>query len=147
MKEQNAQLQNIASQLDLTIKGQENELSTNMQEYEENVKSQEELYRSRVDAEEKRASRTEHDLAASRAMVETLQETIAAITAEKQTLRERLDVSLLPDPTVLEETTSLRRRIQMLETDRSDLLERSKTIDVRYKQGDLVRASFLDFLT
>ena len=136
MKEQNAQLQNIASQLDLTIKGQEAELSANAKEYEEKFKTQEELYRSRIDAEEKRASRAEYDLTASRVTVQTLQENLAAVTAEGQSLREQLCNSLLPDPT--EEVAALRHHVQVLEAERSSLLERAKAIDVRYKQGDLV---------
>lgn len=141
MKEQNAQLQNIASQLDLTIKGQEGQISASMKVYEERFKNQEELYRSRVDAEEERASRAEYDLATSRAMVQTLQENLTAITAEGQTLREQLSNSSLPDLTALEEAAALRHRVQILEAERNGLLERAKTIDVRYKQGDLVRTS------
>lgn len=138
MKEQNAQLQNIASQLDLTIKGQEAELSASTKEYEEKFKTQEELSRGRMDAEEKRASRAEYDLAASRAMVQTLQDNLAAVTAEGQTLREQLSNTLIPDPKMLEEAAALRHRVQVLEAERSNLLDRAKTIDVRYKQGDLV---------
>lgn len=138
LKEQNAQLQNIASQLDLTIKGQEAELSANAKEYEEKFKTQEELYRSRIDAEEKRASRAEYDLTASHATVQTLQENLAAVTAEGQSLREQLSNSLPPDPTVSEEVAALRHHVQVLEAERSSLLNRAKAIDVRYKQGDLV---------
>ena len=138
MKEQNAQLQNIASQLDLTIKGQEAELSANAKEYEEKFKAREELYRGRIVAEEKQASRAEYDLAALRATVQTLQENLATVTAEGQSLREQLSDSLLPDPTLSEEVAALRHHVHVLEAERSSLLERAKAIDVRYKQGDLV---------
>ncbi|KAH9938195.1 uncharacterized protein B0H18DRAFT_1112374 [Fomitopsis serialis] len=137
LKEQNAQLQNIASQLDLKIKGQEGELSVMAKDYEERLKKQEELHRSREDAEEKRASRAEYDLAASRVMVQSLQEKLDLTTTEAQSIRERLNEALLPDPTLTMEVTALKLHIQNLEAERHKHLERAKTIDIRYKRGDL----------
>ncbi|TFY56360.1 hypothetical protein EVJ58_g7693 [Rhodofomes roseus] len=137
LKEQNAQLQNIANQLDLKIKGQEDELSATTNEYEEKLKSKEDRHRSQLDAQQTRANGAEQDLAASRALLQSLQENLDSASSEAQNLREQLSQALLPDPTHGEEINALKHRIQNLEAEQHKLLERAKTIDVRYKRGDL----------
>ncbi|KZT74344.1 hypothetical protein DAEQUDRAFT_660525 [Daedalea quercina L-15889] len=107
-------LQNTASQLDLKIKGQEGELGATLKDHEDKLKNQEELYRARIDAEEKRASRAEYDLAASRAMAQSLQENLATTSAEVQSLREQLDKALLPDPILAEENEEEKSFIKTL---------------------------------
>lgn len=138
LKEQNSYLQAQAANVEAAMKRQEEAAVALKTDYESKLKHQEDMYTAKFEAEERRAHRAECDLEVSRSLTESLREKLAATSAQAQDLREQLQELKSTLTVHKEETDAFKSQIKTLEGEKHSSSERAKTIDSRYRKGDLV---------
>ncbi|KAH9951625.1 hypothetical protein B0H21DRAFT_684427 [Amylocystis lapponica] len=138
LQEQKSHLQLQVDKAEADNKRKEDTAEALKTEYEDKLVRQDAKFTSRLDTEEKRAGRVQHDLDVSRAQIQELQEKIFAGVSEIQDLRDKWKEAKSLTTLRQAEVDTLKSQIQVLETAREQSLQRVKTIDVRYRTGDLV---------
>ncbi|KAL6309669.1 hypothetical protein BKA93DRAFT_821394 [Sparassis latifolia] len=137
LDQQKLHLQSKIDDLSEHLKRQEEASLALKTEHAGQLKHQDEMFRMRLEAEEKRAGRAERELDTSQVLTESLREKLSGHADEIHCLREELKKAKLPSPAHEAELKTLRSEIDALQTAKEKLLERAKTIDIRYRKGDL----------
>lgn len=75
----------------------------------------------------------------TRTVLKTLEDQLASGKAEMSTLREELKAARLPSPAHREAVDALGAQISALRLENTTLVLRTRSIDTRYRVGDLVR--------
>lgn len=138
-KEQNSTLESKMKDLESEVNRREEFVLAMKELYEGRMKDQAETCSARIEAEAKRAGRIEDELELARASAQALQDKLSVSLNEAQSLREQLNQAKLPSPLHMDEVNSLKSALRILEAEKHRLLERAKTVEIRYRQGDLVR--------
>ncbi|CCM03174.1 uncharacterized protein FIBRA_05296 [Fibroporia radiculosa] len=137
LKEQKATSQDKIRDLERQLTAQDARAGTLKDAYEDKLKEQSNTYAVLKEAEEKRATRIDSELERSRSAAETLQDRLTLATTELIDLRCQLNLAQTASQSQLEQISVLQSNIQDMERATRALSDRAKTIDVRYKKGDL----------
>lgn len=109
--------------------------------YDERLGEQVEAHRAQACLEEKRFDDAQRALEDGRAVMKSLEDQLSSSKQDILTLREELREGKLPSPAHKEAVDALSAQITALRLDNTELVLRARTIDARYRAGDLVRIS------
>lgn len=107
------------------------------------LRQQESMSVARLEAEAKRSEQLTRDLEEARTRTNSAEERIKGLDEELRDLRDQLQVARLPSPETEADLRTLRSRVATLEAAEMKSTLRAKTIDSRYRVGDLVRCSIV----
>ena len=127
--------------MDVALKRQEASLLTIQEEHADRLKQQESAFASRLETEEKRLQQLVEDLGEARSRTTSAEERGLSLDNEIRVLREQLHKARLPSPETEAELRTLRSRVVTLEAAEMKSILRAKTLDTRYRAGDLVRVA------
>ncbi|KAI0750729.1 hypothetical protein C8Q80DRAFT_1153650 [Daedaleopsis nitida] len=137
LQEQKLGLQASMEVLNESIKRQEASTLSVQEEYKDRLKQQDLTSAARLEAEEKRLKQLTDDLDDARARYKSLEDRNKGLEDDIRDLRSQLQVAQLPSPEMEAELRTLRSRITTLEAVEMKSTLRAKTIDARYRIGDL----------
>ncbi|KAI0719599.1 hypothetical protein C8T65DRAFT_716396 [Cerioporus squamosus] len=107
------------------------------EEQSDRLRQQESMSAARLEAEVKRSEQLVRDCEEARTRFSSSEERIKGLEEELRQLRDQLQVARLPSPETEAELRSLRTRVATLEAAEMKSTLRAKTIDARYRVGDL----------
>lgn len=99
---------------------------------------QDDSNRVQLELAERRVSDVQSALDDARASLRSLEEQIASAKQEMLDLRDELREARLPDPGYKEAVDALTAQITALRLENTELVLRARSIDARYRTGDLV---------
>ncbi len=126
---------------DAALKRQEACMLIMQEDHIERLKQQELGHAARLEIEDKRLVQLTDDLKEARFRFALAEGRNKSLEDEIQGLREQLNQACLPSPETEAELRGLRTRILTLETAGMENIVRAKTLDARYRVGDLVSFS------
>lgn len=126
-----------------TLRRQEASARALQEEHSDRLKQQETMAAARLEAEAQRSGQLVRDLEEARTRFQCAEECIKRQEEELRDLRDQLQVARLPSPETDAELRTLRTRVTTLEAAEMKSTLRAKTIDARYRVGDLVRCDTL----
>lgn len=143
--EQNSSLRERVNMLEASILDLKQAAITSKTEHDSAIKHQEESHQVEFGLEMERTKRAEEDLQRSReagqAMVARINDISERLEETKTQLHEAQSASSATVAETDTEMTELRLQVEKLTQTNNELQERSKTIESRYRAGDLVRSS------
>ncbi|OBZ70439.1 hypothetical protein A0H81_09981 [Grifola frondosa] len=137
LMEQRSHFQTKITDMEVVIKRLEETAVATKLDYEERLKHQDETYRQRWRRKTSMRNKLEDDLLTARSQLQSLEKQLSAAALEARGLREQLQEARLPSPAHEHEVRSLRSQIQAFEAGERLHSERAKTIEARYRAGDL----------
>lgn len=143
LREQKLGSQTSLDLLDAALKRQEASMRTMHGEHTDRLKQQELAFAARLQIEDTRFVQLTDDLKEARSRFALAETRNGSLEDEIQKLREQLNQARLPSPDTEAELRRLRVRISTLEATEMESIVRAKTLDARYRVGDLVRNSHL----
>ena len=114
------------------------ELATAKADYNERIAKLEDARGVQLELAEKRVSDAHAALQDARAAIKNNEEQVAFAKQEILTLREELREARLPSPAHKEAVDALTAQITALRLENTELVLRARSIDSRYRAGDLV---------
>jgi hypothetical protein len=136
-------LQTKISDLEMTSRIRQEETIVMKTEFDERVAKQAEAHRVQLELSEKRVGDMQTALVDARGVIKNQEEQLAIGKQEIIASREELREARLPDPAHKETVDMLTRQCTALRVENTELVLRSRTIDARYRIGDLVRCQAL----
>ncbi|GJE84222.1 hypothetical protein PsYK624_002980 [Phanerochaete sordida] len=137
LEQERAALQSTVQELEAAVHAHREELITIRADYDGRVKKQENNNRMHLELAEKRAGDLQSALDESRASVKSLEEQIASGKQEILAVRDELRDARLPDPAHKEALDALASQVTALRLENTELVLRARSIDARYRTGDL----------
>ena len=138
LAEQKASLLVKIEDLEASARLQREELIAIKSDYEGWVAKEGESHRLQLELAEKRVDEMHIALEDARATVRGHEEQVASAKQEMQTLREELREAMRPSPVHKEAVDALTAQITALRLENTELVLRARSIDSRYRTGDLV---------
>ncbi|KZT12495.1 uncharacterized protein LAESUDRAFT_808096 [Laetiporus sulphureus 93-53] len=137
LKEENSHLQSRVSSAESELHRHDDLAQATRREYEEKLRAKDDAHKTLAELQERRAARAESELDGTRARMQLVEDRFSAASAELQDVREQLARAKLPSPAHLEEMNALKFEIKSLQAEQLRVVERARTIDARYTNGDL----------
>ncbi|KAM5540465.1 hypothetical protein V8D89_005923 [Ganoderma adspersum] len=137
LREQKLGSQATLDLLDAALKRQEASMRAMHGEHADRLKQQELAFAARLEVEDTRLVQLTDDLKEARSRFTLAEDRNGSLEDEIQKLREQLNQARLPSPDTETELRRLRIRISTLETAEMESIVRAKTLDARYRVGDL----------
>ncbi|TBU32816.1 hypothetical protein BD311DRAFT_736552 [Dichomitus squalens] len=137
LQEQKLGLQTTMDVMDVALKRQEASLSAIQEEHADRLKQQESTFASRLEMEEKRLQQLAEDLREARSRATSAEDRKLSLDNQIRALREQLHQVQLPCPETETELRRLRSLVATLEAAEMKNILRAKTLDARYRVGDL----------
>ncbi|EKM59216.1 uncharacterized protein PHACADRAFT_169695 [Phanerochaete carnosa HHB-10118-sp] len=137
LEQEKATLQSRVNDLEGTVRAQREEITTIKADYDGRVAKQEDNSRVQLELAEKRIGDVQSALDQARASVKSFEEQIASGKQEIFTLRQELREARLPDPAHKDAIDTLTGQISALRLENTELVLRARSIDARYRTGDL----------
>lgn len=138
MEEQKSALQSRLSDLEATVRATEETGSAMKAQYEDKLASLEEVHRIQLDSGQQRIDDAQKAFEDARLTMKGLEEQIAASRQDMAALKEELREAKLPSPAHKESLDALQAEITALRADNTELVLRARSIDARYRTGNLV---------
>lgn len=107
-------------------------------DYDERIVKLEDAHRVQLELSEKRVDEVHVALEDARTVAKSHEEQVASSKQETLTLREELREARLPSPAHKETLDALTAQITALRLENTELVLRARSIDSRYRTGDLV---------
>lgn len=107
-------------------------------QYEDKLVAQEEMFQIQLASGQQRIDDAQKALEDTRSMLKGLEEQVAAGRQDIVALKEELREAKLPSPARKEAIDALQAETAALRTDNTELVLRARSIDARYRVGDLV---------
>ncbi|KAI0327140.1 hypothetical protein GY45DRAFT_1355911 [Cubamyces sp. BRFM 1775] len=137
LKEQRLASQNIADAAEKALERQQAALNVLQEEHAARIKESDIAHAALLAAKEEQIQQLEGDLASSQVRTSAYEITAARLEDEMRELRNRLTDAQKPSPEAEAELRSLRTRVAALEAEDMKNTLRAKTIESRYRTGDL----------
>ncbi|PIL37108.1 hypothetical protein GSI_00800 [Ganoderma sinense ZZ0214-1] len=137
LREQKLGSQATMDVLNASLKRQEASTLAMQEEHANRLKQQELAFAARLEIEDKRLVQLTNDLKDARSRIALADDRNQSLEVEIQGLREQLNQARLPSPESEAELGRLRTRISTLENAEMESIVRAKTLDARYRVGDL----------
>ncbi|KAI0723262.1 hypothetical protein C8Q76DRAFT_646575 [Earliella scabrosa] len=119
------------------LKRQEASTMAMQEEHKDRLKQQDSSFAARLESEEQRFKQLAADLEDARAQSNSLHDRNKVLEDDIRDLRKQLQIAQLPSPETETELRTLRTRVAALEAAEMKSTLRAKTIDARYRIGDL----------
>ncbi len=145
LEEQKLGLQVALDLVKEALKRQEASALVMQEEHRDRLNQQESTFNARLQSEQERSMRLSDDIERSRVRLSSSEERNKVFEDEIQDLRQQLQAAHLPSPEMEAQLRALRSRVTTLEAAEMKSTLRAKTIDARYRIGDLVRAQHTRF--
>ncbi|KAI1795189.1 hypothetical protein LXA43DRAFT_882234 [Ganoderma leucocontextum] len=137
LREQKLGIQATMDVLDAALKRQEASMLVMQEEHADRLKQQGLAFSARLEIEDKRLAQLNDDLKEARSRFAVAEDLNKSLEDEIRGLREQLHQARLPSPDTEAELRRLRTRISTLEAAEVETIVRAKTLDGRYRVGDL----------
>ncbi|RPD81149.1 hypothetical protein L226DRAFT_542362 [Lentinus tigrinus ALCF2SS1-7] len=137
LQEQKLGLQSTMDVMQEALRREEASARAIQNEHADRLRQQESMSNARLEAEAQRSEQLARDLEQARARSNSAEKRIEGLEDDLRDLRDQLRVALLPSPETETELRTLRGRVAALEAAEMKSTLRAKTIDARYRVGDL----------
>ncbi|TFK91494.1 hypothetical protein K466DRAFT_643900 [Polyporus arcularius HHB13444] len=137
LQEQKLGLQATMEVMQEALRREEASSRAMQEEQSGRLRQQESMSVARLEAEAKRSEQLTRDLEEARTRTNSAEERIKGLDEELRDLRDQLQVARLPSPETEADLRTLRSRVATLEAAEMKSTLRAKTIDSRYRVGDL----------
>ncbi|RDX55571.1 hypothetical protein OH76DRAFT_1452530 [Lentinus brumalis] len=137
LQEQKLGLQATMEVMQEALRREEASSRAMQEEQSGRLRQQESMSVARLEAEAKRSAQLTRDLEEARSRTNSAEERIKGLDEELRDLRDQLQVARLPSPETEADLRTLRSRVATLEAAEMKSTLRAKTIDSRYRVGDL----------
>lgn len=141
LREQKLGIQATTDVLDAALKRQEASTAVMQEEYVDRLKQQELAFAAQLETQELCLAQLTDDLKEARSRFALAEDRNRTLEDEIQGLRGELHQARLPSPDTEAELQRLRIRTSTLEASEMASIVRAKTLDARYRVGDLVSRS------
>lgn len=138
LEEQNSSLGTKLADLEATMRVIQEAGSAVRVQYEEKLSTQEEVYRLQLASGQQRVDDSQKALEDARLRIKGLEQQVETSKQDITALREELREAKLPSPVHKEALDALAAELTALRADNTELVLRARTIDARYRTGDLV---------
>ncbi|EMD40764.1 hypothetical protein CERSUDRAFT_91505 [Gelatoporia subvermispora B] len=137
LKEQKTMLQTQFDDLELQLRRKDEETRSLVSELEAKIRKQELEHTMLLTTEQQRAAKGEDDLRITQARMRELESNLSATSTRVVELQQELKYTNIASSNRQEEMDALKSHVKLLEASNDQLRQMPKTIDVRYKAGDL----------